>query len=378
MVAGGEEVRAFVPHPLPPRDPPLEIAGDLQVQLRAAEEALVRLDLAGALVPDLEWFIYGFVRKEAVLSSQIEGTQASLMDLLAFEARAAGGAAATPDLEEVSHYLDALGFARVQIAAPEGLPISVRLLNEAHGRLMRGAKGAGRMPGEVRRTQNWVGGTRPGNAVFVPPPPRLVSGLLGELEAYLHAADALPPLVRTGLAHVQFETIHPYLDGNGRMGRLLVMLMLEHLRLLSHPLLYLSLHFKRHREEYYRRLGAVRLAGDWEGWLRFFLEGVRTVADEAVSAAREMLALVTADRARVIRHTGASLSAVRLFEALPRHPFMTVSLAMRLTGTTKPTAGRAVESLAAVGVLVETTGRKRDRSWAYQAYLERLQVGTEV
>jgi Fic family protein len=297
-VAGGEEIRAFVPHPLPPRDPPLEITGEIEARLRAAEEALVRLDLAGALVPDLEWFIYAFVRKEAVLSSQIEGTLASLMDLLAFEARAAGEVAATPDLEEVSNYLDALGFARVQIAAPEGLPISVRLLNEAHGRLMRGARGVGRMPGEVRRTQSWVGGTRPGNAVFVPPPPQLVSGLLGDLEAYLHADDALPPLVRTGLAHVQFETIHPYLDGNGRIGRLLVTLLLGHWRLLSHPLLYLSLYFKGHREEYYRRLGAVRVNGDWEGWLRFFLEGVRTVADEAVSAVREMSALVTADRAR--------------------------------------------------------------------------------
>ncbi|MHB1191936.1 MAG: Fic family protein [Longimicrobiales bacterium] len=377
-LAGGEEIRAFVPHPLPPRDPPLEITGELEARLRAAEEALVRLDLAAALVPDLEWFIYGFVRKEAVLSSQIEGTQTSLMELLAFEARAAGETAATPDLEEVSNYLDALGFARAQIAAPSGLPLSVRLLNEAHRRLMRGARGAGRMPGEVRRTQNWVGGTRPGNAAFVPPPPHLVSGLLADLEAYLHADDAMPPLVRTGLVHVQFETIHPYLDGNGRIGRLLVTLLLEHWRLLSHPLLYLSLYFKRHRSEYYRRLGAVRVDGDWEGWLRFFLEGVQSVADEAVSAAREMFAIVTADRARVLRHGDASLSAVRLFEALPRNPFMTVSLAMRLTGTTKPTAGRAVESLAAAGVLVETSGMKRNRSWAYQAYLERLQVGTEV
>ena len=377
-VAGGEDVRAFVPEPLPPRDPPLEIAGELEARLRAAEEALARLELAGALVPDLEWFIYGFVRNEAVLSSQIEGTQASLTDLLAFEARASGDTAATPDLQEVSNYLDALGFARAQITVSGGLPLSVRLLNEAHGRLMRGAKGAGRMPGEVRRTQNWVGGTRPGNAVFVPPPPHLVGGLLGDLEAYLHADYPLPPLVRTGLAHVQFETIHPYLDGNGRIGRLLVTLLLEHWHLLSYPLLYLSLHFKRHRDEYYRRLGAVRVDGDWEGWLRFFLEGVRIIADEAVSTAREMHRVVTADRGRVLLHADASLSAVRLFEALPRHPFMTVSVAMRLTGTTKPTAGRAVEALVAAGVLAETSGRKRDRTWAYQAYLELLQVGTEL
>ncbi|HSW29089.1 MAG TPA: Fic family protein [Longimicrobiales bacterium] len=377
-VAGGETVRAFVPHSLPPRDPPVRLTGDLAGNLRTAQEALVRLEHSGAMVPDLDWFIYGFVRKEAVVSSQIEGTQASLTDLLAFEARLAGETAAAADVQEVSNYLDALAWARSQVGDPAGLPLSVRLLHGAHKRLLHGARGKGKGPGDVRRTQNWVGGTRPGNATFVPPPPHLVGPLLTDLERWLHADDALPPLVRVGLAHVQFETIHPYLDGNGRIGRLLVTLLLEHWGLLSQPLLYLSLHFKRHREEYYRRLGAVRTKGDWEGWLLFFLDGVRTIADDAVASAREMFALVSADRARVLAHPDASLSALRLFEALPRNPFVTVSVAMRLTGTTKPTAGRAIEALVAAGVLTETSGRKRDRSWAYRAYLSRLQVGTEL
>ncbi|MDP2958768.1 MAG: Fic family protein [Longimicrobiales bacterium] len=369
---------AFVPTPLPPIDPPLELEGRLAERLRDAEHALARLELAGAMVPDLDWFIYAFVRKEAVLSSQIEGTQATLMDLLAFEALDATEATATADVEEVCNYLDALAFARAELADPRGVPLSMRLLNEAHRRLLQGARGHGKLPGEVRRSQNWVGGTRPGNAVFVPPPPHSLGDLLRSFEAYLHGDDTLPPLARAGLAHVQFETIHPYLDGNGRIGRLLVTLLLEHWRVLSQPLLYLSLFFKRHRNEYYRRLRAVRTDGDWEGWLGFFLEGVATIADEAVLSAQDMFALVSDDRARVLGHSGASVSALRLFEALPRHPLVSVSLVMKLTGTSKPTAGRAVESLVEASVLVETTGKKRDRSWAYQAYLERLRVGTEL
>jgi Fic family protein len=289
---GGEEVAAFVPHPLPPADPPVVVDTALAERVRAAEQALVRLELAGEMAPSLDWLIYAFVRKEAVLTSQIEGTQATLVDLLTFEAQdgAAQSAAPNADVEEVCNYLDALAYARAQLADPKGLPLSMRLLSETHSRLMRGVRGAEKLPGEVRRSQNWIGGSRPGNAAYVPPPPQALGEVLGAFEKYLHADDALPPLIRAGSLHVQFETIHPYLDGNGRIGRLLVTLLLEHWKLLTKPLLYLSLFFKRHREDYYRRLNAVRIDGDWEGWLDFFLDGVATIADEAVTSARDLFA----------------------------------------------------------------------------------------
>jgi Fic family protein len=377
---GGEEVVAFVPHALPPADPPIVVDAALAERLRAAEQALVRLELAGEMVPSLDWFIYAFVRKEAVLSSQIEGTQATLVDLLTFEAQEGAEQSAAPnaDVEEVCNYLDALAYARAQLADPKGLPLSMRLLNETHSRLMRGVRGAEKLPGEMRRSQNWIGGSRPGNAAYVPPPPHVLGDVLGAFEKYLHAEDSLPPLVRAGLLHVQFETIHPYLDGNGRIGRLLVTLLLEHWKLLTKPLLYLSLFFKRHREDYYRRLDAVRIDGDWEGWLDFFLDGVATIADEAVASARALFALVAVDRSRVLAHEGMSVVALRLFELLPRHPVVTVASVMKLVETTKPTAGRAIELLVAAGVLVETTGKKRDRSFVYRSYLDRLRVGTEL
>jgi Fic family protein len=378
---GGEQVAAFLPHALPPAaPPPLVVDTAVTARLRTAEQALVRLELAGEMVPSLDWFIYAFVRKEAVVSSQIEGTQATLVDLLTFEAQDSAEPRAAPsaDVEEVCNYLDALAHARAQLADPRGLPLSMRLLNETHARLMRGVRGAEKLPGEVRRSLNWIGGSRPGNAAYVPPPPHALGEVLGAFEKYLHADDALPPLVRAALLHVQFETIHPYLDGNGRIGRLLVTLFLEHWKLLTKPLLYLSLFFKRHREDYYRRLNAVRSDGDWEGWLDFFLDGVATIADEAVASARELFALVAADRARVLAHAGMSVVALRLFEFLPRQPVVTVASVMKLVATTKPTAGRAIELLVAAGVLVETTGKKRDRSFVYRGYLDRLRVGTEL
>jgi Fic family protein len=377
---GGEQVAAFIPHGLPPVDPPVALDAGLTERLRTAEQALIRLELAGEMVPSLDWFIYAFVRKEAVLSSQIEGTQATLVDLLRFEAQAEPEPSARPnaDVEEVCNYLDALTYSRSQLADPRGLPISMRLLNETHQRLMRGVRGADKLPGEVRRSQNWIGGSRPGNAAYVPPPPHALGEVLGAFERYLHTGDTLPPLVRAGLLHVQFETIHPYLDGNGRIGRLFVTLLLEHWKLLTKPLLYLSLFFKRHREEYYRWLNAVRVDGDWEGWLDFFLDGVATIADEAVASARELFALVASDRARVLAHDGMSVVALRLFELLPRHPLVSVASVMKLVETTKPTAGRAIELLVSGGVLVETTGRKRDRSFVYETYLDRLRVGTEL
>ncbi|MCL4822254.1 MAG: Fic family protein [Vicinamibacteria bacterium] len=376
-LVGGEEVAAFIPFALPPADPALALDGTLALRLHRAEQALVRLELAGEMVPSLDWFIHAFVRREAVLSSQIEGTQATLVDLLAFEA-GAGSDAPNADVEEVCNYLDALTFARAQLSSPKGLPLSMRLLNQAHRRLMRGVRGADKRPGEVRRSQNWIGGSRPGNAAFVPPPPHALGDVLGAFEKYLHGDDPRPPLIRVGLLHAQFETIHPYLDGNGHIGRLMVTLLLERWQALTRPMLYLSLFFKRHRQEYARRLHAVRSDGDWEGWLDFFLDGVATIADEAVDSARELFALVAADRARVLAHEGTSVSTLRLFELLPRHPITTVAAVTSLLATTKPTAGRAIESLVDAGVLVETSGRKRDRSFVYQGYLDRLRKGTDL
>ena len=372
----GEEVAAFVPAPLPPAEPVLLLDSAFADRLRAAEQALTRLELAGEMVPSLDWFIYAFVRKEAVLSSQIEGIQATLVDLLTFEAD--DGATPNADVEEVCNYLEALAYARGQLSDPRGLPLSIRLLNETHQRLMRGVRGADKLPGEVRRSQNWIGGTRPGNAVYVPPPPHALAEVLSAFEKYMHAEDTNPPLVRAGLLHVQFETIHPYLDGNGRIGRLLVTLLLEHWKVLAKPLLYLSLFFKRHRDDYYRRLSAVRVDGDWEGWTDFFLAGVATIADEGVASARDLVALVTADRGSVLQNDTTSAAAVRLFELLPRHPLVNVASVMKLLETSKPTAARAIDSLEAAGVLIETTGKKRDRWYAYQRYLDRLRVGTDL
>jgi Fic family protein len=349
----------------------------LAAPLRRAEQALARLDVAGEMVPSLDWFIYAFVRKEAVLSSQIEGTQATLVDLFEYEAERSTRVAGE-DVREVCNYLDAIKYARGQINSAHGLPLSIRLLNKAHRRLKRGVRGANKQPGEIRRGQNWIGGTRPGNAVFVPAPPEELTPLLADLEKYLHTKNGLPPLVRIGLAHVQFETVHPYLDGNGRIGRLLITLLLEHWKLLSAPLLYLSLFFKRHRAEYYRLLGEVRRSGDWEAWIAFFLEGVATIAEEAVIAAREVFALVSEDRRRLVAARGASVIAIRLMDRLPIHPVITIPTVVKLLKTTKPTAGKAVQLLENLGVLAETSGKQRDRTYAYARYLEKLRVGTEV
>ena len=373
---GEEAVQAFVPAPLPPAKPPLRIDGQLLDRLTSAEAALRKLVIAGEMIPSLDWFVYAFVRKEAVISSQIEGTQATLLDLLAFEAD--DDATPSPDVEEVTSYLRALNYARAETASKRGLPLSMRLLNQAHRHLMAGGRGGRAQPGEVRQGQNWIGGSRASNAVFIPPPADKLRKLLGDLEKYMHAEDELPKLVRAGLIHVQFETIHPYLDGNGRIGRLLIALLLEHWGLVPAPLLYLSLFFKRHRAEYYRRLNAVRLEGDWEGWTDFFLDGIAVIAKEAAASARELSTLITADRERLLSWSKSSLPALRLFEQLPRHPIVTVASAMKLLDMTKPTASRAVKILVEAGILSETTGRKRDRSFAYRNDLARLQAGTEL
>jgi Fic family protein len=373
----GETVNAFVPAPLPPRDPPLKMDAELSELLRRAEAAVVKLRLAGAMVPSLDWLLYSFVRKEAVVSSQIEGTQATLMDLLMYEASGKAEAVDDEDVKQVCNYVDALSYARKQMRSKNGLPLSMRLLNEAHRRLMKKVPGVHRGPGEIRRSQNWIGGTRPGNAVYVPPPPNLLRDLLGSLEKYIHAEDPLPPLARAGLLHVQFEAVHPYLDGNGRIGRLLITLLLEHWNLLELPLLYLSLHFKRHRAEYYRLLNAVRTDGDFESWLQYFLEGVAIIADETVVTTQQLFALINADRTKVLAGRATSVAGIRLFELLPAHPIITVSSVVKLLKTTKPTATKAVSGLVDAGILVETTGRRRDRSFSYEAYLNILRTGTE-
>ena len=373
-VVGDEKIDAFIPYPLPPRNPSLLIEGELARLHAEALAAIGQLSLSGVMVPSANWFLYGFVRKEAVISSQIEGIQATLMDVLAYEATRKARRPA--DVEEVCNYLDALTFARAEIARPKGLPLSARLLCEAHKRLMHGTRGADRQPGAVRTSQNWIGGSRPGNALFVPPPADAVPKALTELERWIHGDDPLPPLVRAGVAHVQFETIHPFLDGNGRIGRLLVALLLEHWGILPSPLLYLSLAFKRHRVEYYQRLLEVRTNGDWEGWAAFYLRCIRESAEDGVSSARRLFALLGRDRSNVANHKATTVTAIRLFDLLPEHPVLTLPRTMELLATTKPTAGKAIESLCKAGILRETTGRKRDRVYAYGGYLDVLAEDT--
>lgn len=376
LSVAGEAVRAFVPRPLPPATPPLRIDGDLARLHSDALAAIGRLDVAGAMVPSPDWFLYGFVRKEAVVSSQIEGTQATLQDVVAFEAtRRSDGPA---DVEEVCNYVDAIGFARKELANPKGIPLCMRLLCAIHKRLMKGVRGSDKQPGAVRTSQNWIGGTRPGNAHFVPPPPDAVPAALAALEKWLHGNDSLPPLVKAGLAHVQFETIHPFLDGNGRIGRLLITLLVEHWKLLSSPLLYVSLGFKRHRQEYYERLNAVRKSGDWEGWTAFFLECVRESADDGVATARGLFIQVNDDRRKVTSSKSSTLIAVRLFDLLPTHPMVTLPRCTELLQTSKPTAVKAIEALRRVGVLHEITGKRRDRVYAYTAYLDLLAKDTAI
>lgn len=366
----GESVRAFVPHALPPSDPALspEVFAELN---RQAELALARLAGVSGLVPSEDWLLYSAIRKEALLTSQIEGTQATLTDL--FDEEAGFNVSNTDDVEEVTNYLRAFRWTQEQLRHPEGLPICVRLLCEAHRRLLEGARGAGKQPGELRRSQNWIGGTRPGNAVFVPPPPEHVPALLADLERFIHdAATDLPPLVKVALVHAQFETIHPFLDGNGRIGRLLIAALFEHWGLLSEPLMYLSGYLKQHQAEYYRRLSAIRTEGDWESWVSFFLEGVAIAAGDAEKNIIEVASLVATDRRRLLQSTKASPASYRLFEMLPMMPRFTIERVRQQLDTSFPTATAAVKVLEALGIVTEMTGQKKNRSYSYQAYVELL------
>lgn len=366
----GEAVRAFVPNPLPP-NPPIECGKETNERLQQANARLSELRVASHLVPNPDLFNYAFVRKEAVLSSQIEGVQATLTDLLAYEADPEQESA---DLQEVCNYLDALTFGRKQLSDEKGLPLSLRLIKEMHKRLMRGVRGASKKPGEFRSSQNWIGGTRPSNAHFVPPPPAEMRECLQALESYLHQGSEEHALIKIGLVHVQFETIHPFLDGNGRLGRLMIALLLEAWGLLDARLLYLSLHFKRHQQEYYRRLDAVRADGDWEGWITFFLEGVCSSSEEAIHTSQELFRLFDRDRKKILASPKVVVPAIRLFEELPSHPVLTINQVVKLLKTTKPTAAKAVDVLMKNGILEETTGAKRNRMFGYKRYLEVLKA----
>lgn len=369
----GEAVRAFVPNALPPV-PPIELAGKRQQLLERANLACGRLDAITALLPDASVFLYSYVRQEAVLSSQIEGTQSSLSDLLLFELDEAPGVP-FDDVIEVSNYVAALEHGIAQLRA--GQPLSNRLLREVHGHLLSRGRGADKQPGEFRRSQNWLGGTRPGNAIFVPPPPHRVLDAMADLERFLHDQDdGLPTLVRAGVAHVQFETIHPFLDGNGRVGRLLIALLLFETKVLSQPLLYLSLYLKEHRAEYYRLLDAVRREGDWEEWIDFFLEGVTMTAQSAVDTAHRMLRVFEEDAARVADLGRRAPNALRAFDAFRRRPIRNIAAIAATTGASLPTVSRAVESLVELGIVREITGRKRERAYCYGRYLEILNAGT--
>ncbi len=366
----GEPVRAFVPHPLPATKPPLK-ADSYSAATHRAEMALARLSGMAGLVPSIDWLLYSALRKEALLTSQIEGTQATLTDL--FDKEAGLVVANVDDVAEVTNYLSAFRLVRDNLRSPDGLTLSVRLLCDAHRLLLNGARGAGKQPGELRRSQNWIGGTRPGRAAFVPPPPDRVPELLADLERFIHDVDPkLPPLVRIALVHVQFETIHPFLDGNGRIGRLLIATLLEQWGLLPEPLVYLSGYLKQHQTEYCRRLSAVRTDGDWEGWIAFFLDGVEAAAVEAERGIVALASLINADRRRLLAAPRAGVVALRLFELLPLMPRFTIEQIRQKLETTFPTATAAVKLLEEQDIVTELTGQKKNRSFSYAAYVEVL------
>ncbi|UYN98035.1 MAG: Fic family protein [Enhydrobacter sp.] len=369
VTTGEERVRAFVPPPLPP-EPPIDL-GALVGRLSGADRAIGRLDGITVLLPDPALFLYMYVRKEAVLSSQIEGTRSTMSDLLRFETDAASGKP-VDDVREVSNYVDAMMYGLDRL---KSFPLSLRLIREMHQRLLSSSRGDRQSPGEFRRSQNWIGGTRPGNAVYVPPPVDELPACLDAFEKFIHVpTPTLPPLVKAGLLHVQFESIHPFLDGNGRLGRLLITLFLCTQEVLHQPLLYLSLYFKRHRETYYRLLQEVRERGNWETWLEFFLDGVTETAQGAFTTATRIVDLFARDRERIAR-SGRGGSLLRLYDRLQRNPFLTGPKAAELTGLSMPTVNVAFQELQRLGIVDEITGQARGRVYRYEAYVELLNEG---
>ena len=370
---GVEGYSAFIPAPLPP-DPPVDLTGEMARLHESAAYALGRLGGASSRL-DPDRLLYMYVRKEAVLTSQIEGTQSTLADLLRYENADSPG---TPvdEVREVSRYVDTLFHALEQIKTGS-LPLSLRLLRDAHRQLLEGGRGAVHDPGEFRRTQNWVGGTRPGNASYVPPPPHEVLPALGNLEKYIHDQfGPTPALVKAAVAHAQFETIHPFLDGNGRLGRLLISLMLVADGALPHPFFYISLYFKRNRTDYYEALQRIRTHGDWERWLRFFLIGVEAVANEATATAEALSTLFSEDRGRVEGLGRAAPSALKVYDLLRDRILISSTRAVEALGLTWPTVQAAVERLEDLGIAKEVTGKRRDRIYAYDNQLRVLDEGT--
>ena len=366
-----EPFQAFVPFALPP-GPPLEIDLDLEEK---ANRAVGRLDALTLLLPDPSLFLYFYVRKEAVLSSQIEGTQSSLADLLLHEYHEAPGVP-IGDVEEVSRYVAALNHGMERLRG--GFPLSLRLIREIHGVLLSTGRGSTKDPGEFRRSQNWIGGSRPGNARFVPPPPEEVMGCMGDLEKYLHDQPSRTPvLLKAALSHVQFETIHPFLDGNGRLGRLLITFLLCTEGALSEPILYLSLYFKTHRDTYYDLLGRVRVDGDWEAWVTFFLQGVIETAEQAVKTAQRIMGLFNGDRSRIESMGQAASNVLRLHSYLQKKPVLEIPKAASEIGISQPTVTSALKRLEEIGVVREITGKARDRIYVYKEYLDILEEGTQ-
>ncbi len=370
---GGEEVRAYLPPPLPP-EPPL-VLDRLYGLMEDANRALGRLDGIASILPDTPLFLYMYVRKEALLSSQIEGTQSSLSDLLLFESEETPGAP-LDDVQEVSNYVAAMNYGLERLR--EGFPLSLRLIREIHNILLSKGRGSTKQPGEFRRTQNWIGGTRPGNALFVPPPPDQVLDYMGALEKFIYEEESkLPVLIKAALIHVQFESIHPFLDGNGRLGRLLITFLLCAEGVLSAPILYLSLFFKTHRRHYYDLLQRVREEGDWEAWLEFFLTGVKETSDQAAATARRILEIFERDRRRIEQLGRPAASALRVHQYLQSKPILSVPVAAKELSLSAPTVRKSVEHLVEIGVARETTGKRRGKLFVYEDYLTILNEGTE-
>lgn len=371
----GEKAQAFVPAPLPPR-PPIHWTPELRSKFDQALLALGRLDSVSTLLPDTSLFLYMYVRKEAVLSSMIEGTQSSLSDLLLFELDQEPGVP-LDDVRDVSNYVAALDHGLRLLE--EGLPLSLRLFHEIHGVLLTKGRGSNQTPGEFRRSQNWIGGTRPGNAAFVPPPAEEVLECMSKLELFLHdQPEPTPVLLKAALVHVQFETIHPFLDGNGRLGRLLITLLLCEQKVLREPMLYLSLYFKAHRQYYYELLNNVRTTGDWEAWLDFFAEAVIVTATQAVETAQQLLDLSNQDRDKISGLGRAAASTLQIHRALMEHPIATSGSLVKKTGITPATVNKALGHLRQLGIVKELTVQKRNRLFSYAGYIEIMSRGTEL